>query len=1028
MRRGRIRTILWLFGFMVLISPLVGAEASEQMEVLPEISGQSEITPETDDTSVEEQDIAEQPETEGESGEENKRENQGELDYIYDRPMTEEEIAGQKAMEPYLRRRINTEPEPEAVRYTYRARSVLPERYDSRDYGYITPVRDQNPFDTCWAFAIDTVAETSLIMNQMADAQNADLSELHTAYYFYNRWTDPLNLTEGDINIPEEGYDYRSNGGNLLMSAFAFANWTGTESEQDAPYTWAYEDLPPFTEDQQFSADAKLKNAYFINSEVSQVKEAILRFGSVAVMYYHNGGRYLNYSTSAFCNPADSAPYTDHAVAIVGWDDTFKKENFKSESNVMEDGAWIVKNSWGDTWGAQGYFYISYEEPTICNVTALEFQDGDAYQYNYQYDGSSMTTAYTVGEGQKLANVFEVQGASSEYEVLEAVNFALRGANVPYSIQVYTDLQSERDPTSGTAVFEKDLGGVTGYSGIHTVELPKAVRVMAHTKFSVVISFLQDTVYYAERTTDSDYSSWVSARAVTAPGQSFWLNSGGDWQDLGNSGICARIKAFTNESSSVGEDRVTVGIKNTAGTQILLEWTVQSGAEGYIIYRSTTEKGEYSYLDTVNGEQTTTYADDSVEPDVKYYYRVKWYVNDNEVMRESLSSNVVSAISLLAVPEMAVSSVDYNSVTLTWGESKGADGCQIWRSTKKDSGFSMIAEVKGKRSYVDGKRSTGVTYYYKIRVFHKLAGRTVYSAGSDIVAAKPQLKQPVLSGSSGGYHSAYLTWKKIEGAQGYCIFRSSSKENGYKGVKNLADPSKLMYSDMKISDKETLKTGTTYYYKIRAYRKAAGVICYSEPSRAVAVTPALKTPVLTGRPGDYKSAALSWNKVWGASGYQIYRSVKATSGFSVVRNVTNGDTLSYTNSSLSTGKTYYYKVRAFRTVNGKTYYSASSKPVGVKPIPGQVCINSVSSPAGGKLKISWGKVSGADGYQIYRTDGTTGKYSQIKTMNGNGNVVYTDSPKKTGGKKYYYKIRAFRKVANGTVYGGLSPAKAGIIK
>ena len=89
---------------------------------------------------------------------------------------------------------------------------------------------------------------------------------------------------------------------------------------------------------------------------------------------------------------------------------------------------------------------------------------------------------------------------------------------------------------------------------------------------------------------------------------------------------------------------------------------------------------------------------------------------------------------------------------------------------EKDSGFSMIAEVNGKRSYVDGKRSTGVTYYYKIRVFHKLAGRTVYSAGSDIVAAKPQLKQPVLSGSSGGYHSAYLTWKKIRRCTGVLHF------------------------------------------------------------------------------------------------------------------------------------------------------------------------------------------------------------------------------------------------------------------
>ena len=1007
MKQKNLTALYLLLASILLTGPLVKVDAAEQSDMLP---AAEEASDEKNEEAFYEED----------------------LDFIYGRPMTEEEIAQQKSLEPQLEARIHTEPEPEPVTYAYRARSVLPQYYDSREYGYVTSVKDQGAFDMCWAFAIDSAAESSLIMNgisvggEVSDTDNTDLSELHTAYYFYNRQTDPLNLTEGDKNIPQNGYDYRSNGGNLWMSALAFANWTGTESEQDAPYSWAYEDELSFVEEQQFSADAKLKNAYFINGEASQIKEAVRQFGSVAIMYNHDS-RFYNYDTAAYCYPVGSPLYTSHAVAVVGWDDAYKKENFKPESGVTTDGAWIAKNSWGSAWGEEGYFYISYEEPTISCVTAMEFQSGDTYQYNYQYDGSSMTTANIADAGQKLANVFEVQGKTSKYEVLEAVSFALQSANVPYSIQIYTDLQSDQDPTSGTSVFETPLAGVTGYSGVHTVELPKTVQLMAGTKFSVVVSFSQNTAFYAERTTDSDYCEWVFAMASIGAGQSFWMNSNGVWKDLANSGMCARIKAYTNESADVGADRVAASAERSAENQILLEWTVHSGAEGYSVYRSTSEDGEYVCLGNVSGEQSVTYTDTDVEPGIQYYYRVKWYVTENDLMLESLSSNVVSAVTSLAVSEVTVSSVDYQSVTLAWEEADGADGCQVWRSTQKDGGYSLAAEIKSGTSYVD-QLPLGTTYYFKIRMFRETDGHTVYSAYSDAVTAKPQMRQPALSGKSGGYNKVDLSWQKIEGAQGYRIYRSKSKNSGYSAIRNLTNPNTTSYSNVYLSGKETLKTGQTYYYKMRAFCTVGNVTVYSEYSEPVAVAPALEMPELTGKSWSYQKAALSWNKIPGVSGYRIYRSTKETSGFSAIRNLTNANTLSYTNSGLVTGKTYYYKMRAFRNEDGKTYYSAYSKVVEVKPVPNRVQISGVQAPSAGKMKISWARISGADGYRVYRAESSSGTYTYVRTLNGNSNVTYTDTIKKIKGKKYYYKVRAFRKTSDGLVFGWFSAAKWGTAK
>ena len=111
-----------------------------------------------------------------------------------------------------------------------RTRGVLPASYDSRDYGYISSVKNQNPYGICWAFTANALAETSYMMQN--PGTEVDFSELHTAYYFYNRTTDALRLTTGDRNNTLNGNDYRSNGGNNMMVSFALSGWTGTESEK----------------------------------------------------------------------------------------------------------------------------------------------------------------------------------------------------------------------------------------------------------------------------------------------------------------------------------------------------------------------------------------------------------------------------------------------------------------------------------------------------------------------------------------------------------------------------------------------------------------------------------------------------------------------------------------------------------------------------------------------------------------------------------------------------------------------------
>jgi len=178
------------------------------------------------------------------------------------------------------------------------------------------------------------------------------------------------------------------------------------------------------------------------------------------------------------------------------------------------------------------------------------------------------------------------------------------------------------------------------------------------------------------------------------------------------------------------------------------------------------------------------------------------------------------------------------------------------------------------------------------------------------------------------------------------------------------------------------------------------------------------------KPTSYKTIKVYWSKVAGASGYVVYRSTKSTSGFKAIKTITSGSTVSYSNTNLKLGNTYYYKVRPYRTVDGSKVYGQYSTAVKQKVQPAPPAISSVKRTAYNKLKITWKKVSGASGYRIYRSTSPNGTYKKIATVRSSKKLYYTDK-KRTCGKTYYYKVRAYKRGGGKNHYSSYSAYMAG---
>ena len=172
---------------------------------------------------------------------------------------------------------------------------------------------------------------------------------------------------------------------------------------------------------------------------------------------------------------------------------------------------------------------------------------------------------------------------------------------------------------------------------------------------------------------------------------------------------------------------------------------------------------------------------------------------------------------------------------------------------------------------------------------------------------------------------------------------------------------------------------------------------------------------------SYNSAKVTWSEFSEADGYQVYAKSSKSGTYKKIAAITESETICYTHKKLTTGKTYYYKVRAYATISGEKVYSCFSSVKTAKIVPAAVKLSSAKAK-GTSVTVKWSKVSGASGYAVHRATSQNGKYTRVGTIKKGSTVSYTDSRLKSK-KNYYYKVRAYRTVNGKNVYGSYSAVK-----
>lgn len=382
-------------------------------------------------------------------------------------------------------------------------------------------------------------------------------------------------------------------------------------------------------------------------------------------------------------------------------------------------------------------------------------------------------------------------------------------------------------------------------------------------------------------------------------------------------GVGYGIKA---KSVTINGKELTVKASKSPAITSTNDITISKDTQ-YVVAQTTSGKAA---LKCSNGQISMTYKkievpeNGTLGADKKYVYKQDGTTIASDVKIVYATPTPTPAKPGKPANVKAVSS-STTSVTVSWDAVKGANGYEVWRGTSETGTFSKTGAVTETSRRCPGL-STGKIYYFKVRAYKEVDGTKYYGNFSDVVSAFAKPAAPAAPDGtkavSASATSVKVSWNEVAGATGYQVWRGTSETGSFTALGSVTTTSRTCTG---------LTCGSTYYFKVRAYIEVNGTRIYGKYSTIVSAVPKPSKP--TGVKTTVSSATavtVSWNAVSGATGYEVWRATSASGTFSKTGAVTE---TSRRCPGLTTGKTYYFKVRAYKTVNGEKIYGPYSAVV-----------------------------------------------------------------------------------------------------
>jgi C1A family cysteine protease len=388
---------------------------------------------------------------------------------------------------------------------------IVPTRYDLRDRARASAVRNQGAYGTCWAFAALGALESSLLPEERV-TYSVDHMTLNNGF----------NLTQKD-------------GGDYTMGMAYLAAWKGPVYEADDPYG---DDVT----DTSLEAVKHVQEMQIIDGkDYEKIKEAVFKYGGVQTSIYNGlkssqaDSPYYNKANSAYCYIGTAKP--NHDVVIIGWDDSYPKENFNAD--LEGDGAFICQNSWGENFGEDGVFYISYYDTNIGthNVVYTRIDEVGNYDHIYQSDlcGWVGQIGY-MKESIYGANIY----TTAQEEELTAASFYATGKDSQYELYVVRDFVDEDSFQSMIPV----ASGKLNNAGYYTVDFNQGILLDAEEQYAIVLHIITPG---SVRPMAIEYAAdEATENVILDDGDSYISSNGSKWVNVDTekeANLC--IKAFT---------------------------------------------------------------------------------------------------------------------------------------------------------------------------------------------------------------------------------------------------------------------------------------------------------------------------------------------------------------------------------------------------------------------------------------------------------------------------------------------------